>query len=171
MTRCPRHGVGTSVECTNNLEALKRESAKSKQLKPAEKALAAAKDRLWKEKGDLKEVRKALQERKTKVAERQRMRTLIDGIDLDTPYPEEALHVDLRGHCHRYSLPPDTDKAETVVVDAVPRNRNVHTYLQKHMAVMKEKQQDAHERSTLGFRSLEKQLIDSAWSSARRRGI
>ena len=154
------------LECTNHLEALKRKSAKSKQLKPAEKALAAAKDRLWKEKGDLKEVRKALQERKTKVAERQRMRTLIDGIDLDTPYPEEALHVDLRGHCHRYSLPPDTDKAETVVVDAVPRNRNVHTYLQKHMAVMKEKQQDAHERSTLGFRSLEKQLIDSAWSSA-----
>lgn len=149
----------------------------SGKLKKAKQNLLAATKRFEDEEADINGLAKVYQDRRSmdsKVKNRRRgFNKMLGGdIDLndDSAGPDElydaaVLREDLAGEYH-FALPADADAAETVVVDVVPRNRDVHVSLQKNMAVMKEKQQDTHERTILGFPALERQLLEKAWRNA-----
>eukprot|EP01046_Picozoa_sp_COSAG06_P014161 COSAG06_NODE_871_length_11856_cov_6.434039_1_plen_960_part_10 len=105
----------------------------------------------------------------------------------DEPYPMQAVLSSLHRRSVQnafevpddyqtdgYQLPTEADEALTVVVDAIPRNREMDWQLQKQMAVLYERQQNIEEKRTLGFAAMEQQLLDVTWEHAgmyRRNGI
>ena len=83
---------------------------------------------------------------------------------LGKPHSEKVLNESMQAMSH-FVVPPTADAEEMLVIEPIPDNKSVHERVQKDVAAMKEKQGDTQER-VLGFKAMEKLLIDKAWDNA-----
>ena len=83
---------------------------------------------------------------------------------LGKPHSEDVLNENMQAMSH-FVVPPTADAEEMLVIEPIPDNKSVHERVQKDVAAMKEKQGDTQER-VLGFKAMEKLLIDKAWDNA-----